>query len=33
MLLARSLMACESPLRAELFSSAQMDQHGKTLTG
>ena len=30
---ARLLIARESPLRAELFSADQMDQHGKTLAG
>lgn len=31
--LAKSCADCEPPLRAELFSSDQMKQHGKTLAG
>ncbi|MBA4372090.1 MAG: hypothetical protein C0402_04440, partial [Thermodesulfovibrio sp.] len=31
--LAQKCAVCEPPLRAELFSSDQMKQHGKTLAG
>jgi cyclic beta-1,2-glucan synthetase len=31
--LAQKCAACEPPLRSELFSSDQMEQHGKTLAG
>ena len=31
--LAQQCAVCEPPLRSELFSSEQMEQHGKTLAG
>ncbi len=31
--LAKKYAVCEPPLRSELFSSEQMEQHGRTLAG